>query len=178
MSRIGRQARRLKALMDDLLKLRQPVTLEDVMPVSLHEFCLNTLNEWKRGIQPAHEINFNITEDAKMMSINADLHRLSQALINLLNNAYEHTPPDGRIELRLEGAPTGEARLQVIDAGEGIPHDKLKSAFSPFYTTRPEGNGLGLNLVKRIVEQHDGSISLRNNGDRPGCTAEILLPPA
>jgi len=178
MSRIGRQAGRLKALMDDLLELRQPVTLEDVMPVSLHEFCLNTLNEWKSGIQPATEINFNITEDAKMMSINADLHRLSQALINLLNNAVEHTPPDGRIELRLDATPAGEARLQVIDAGEGIPHDKLKSAFNPFYTTRPEGNGLGLNLVKRIVEQHDGSVSLRNNGDRPGWTAEILLPPA
>lgn len=159
-----------------LLKLRQPVTLNGIAPVSLHDLCHNTIDEWKSGRQPEHEILLDMLEDIKTVSINADSFRLSQALTNLLNNAAEHTPSSGVIEFRVDLAPTGEARIRIIDEGEGIPPKHVEEVFNPLYTSRREGTGLGLNLVKRIVEQHDGCVSLCNNDGCPGCTAEVLLP--
>jgi signal transduction histidine kinase len=152
------------------------VAVERLEALPLGEFCRNTVGEWQSGSSPERGIVFHMADEAKALSIRGDAFRLSQALTNLLNNAAAHTPSAGSIEFRLEATPAGEARIRIVDAGEGIPPEKLEEVFSPFYTSRRGGTGLGLNLVRRIVEQHDGTVALYNNGDRPGCTAEILLP--
>ncbi len=177
LNRIGRQAGRLKVLMDDLLKLRQPVTLEDVKAVALDDLCRKGFDAWKNSEPLAHNIAFDVASDAKGLAVKADSYRLTQALTNLLNNAAEHTPSRGNIAFRIDIAPSGEARIRIVDEGEGIPPENADKVFRPFYTSRREGTGLGLSLVKRIVEQHDGTVTVHNNGDGPGCTAEVLLPP-
>jgi signal transduction histidine kinase len=67
------------------------------------------------------------------------------------------------------------AELSVSDRGPGIPEDKLKAVFEPFYTSKPEGMGMGLSIARTIVEAHDGSISAKNR-DHGGVSFRISLP--
>lgn len=89
--------------------------------------------------------------------------RLQQIVINLLNNAAEAMPRGGVIELMLNPTDAGAA-IEVRDNGPGIPPEILATIFKPFYTTKPEGSGLGLYLVKQIVDRHMGRIH---------CTSEV-----
>jgi signal transduction histidine kinase len=88
-----------------------------------------------------------------------DGFQLKQALLNLLLNALQATPPGGHVVVRTSG---GEDRLVVAvsDDGEGMSCETREKAFAPFFTTREEGTGLGLPLVRRIVEEHEGTIAV------------------
>jgi signal transduction histidine kinase len=66
--------------------------------------------------------------------------------------------------------------LRVTDQGSGIPSDVLPEVFKPFFTTRARGSGLGLSIVKNIIETHGGTINLINNAPPPGLTVEVMLP--
>jgi two-component system sensor histidine kinase BaeS len=108
-----------------------------------------------------------------------DPDRLEQALQNLAANALRHTPDGGAIALSAEVAG-GRLRLRVRDSGPGIHPDHLPLIFDRFYKADASrkasgGSGLGLSIVKAIVERHGGSISARNDG---GAVFEILLPRA
>lgn len=83
---------------------------------------------------------------------------ISQVLINLLLNALQATGGGGRVTLSLQGEG-GRALLRVTDTGSGMTAEQLGQAFSPFYTTKNDGTGLGLSTCLRIVEQHGGSLS-------------------
>ena len=106
-----------------------------------------------------------------------DSDRLEQALQNLAANALRHTPADGEILLRSSIAPDG-SMLIVRDTGPGIPAEHLPLIFDRFYKVDAArkaagGSGLGLSIVKAIVERHGGRISARNDN---GAVFEILLP--
>ena len=98
-----------------------------------------------------------------------DAQRLSHVVDNLLNNAIKYTPPEGAIDLRLwrEGE---RALLQVSDSGYGIPPDEIAGLFQPFHRGRSmaargiRGTGLGLLIVKEIVERHGGSVDVQSEG--------------
>ncbi len=66
--------------------------------------------------------------------------------------------------------------IWIVDEGTGIPEENLSKIFDPFFTTTRSGIGLGLSIVKTIVDQHNGTITIRNNTPSPGCTAEVRLP--
>ena len=110
-----------------------------------------------------------------------DAGRLEQALQNLAANAIRHTPEGGRIELRSE--PAGErVRISVRDSGPGIPPEHLPRVFDRFYKVDASrtgqsatGSGLGLSIVKAIVERHGGEVSAAN-ADGGGAVFELLLP--
>lgn len=111
--------------------------------------------------------------------IMADVPRLRQVLFNLLDNALKHTPAHRQIRFgyTLEAAT---ARLYFEDTGEGIPPEKLARIFDPYYRAgsdqyKTDGIGLGLTLVKWIVELHQGSISVESVPGK-GTTFRILLP--
>jgi two-component system sensor histidine kinase HydH len=86
---------------------------------------------------------------------------LGQAAMNLLLNAAEASPPGGVVRIAWSDA-AGRLRLIVADDGPGVPADLLDKIFNPFFTTKESGTGLGLAIVHRIVEAHDGAISVRN----------------
>ena len=94
-----------------------------------------------------------------------DAHRLEQALQNLASNALRHTPPGGRVSLSAERAD-GSVRIQVTDTGAGIPAEHLAHVFDRFYKADPSrsrsGSGLGLSIVKAIVERHGGTVSVQS----------------
>jgi signal transduction histidine kinase len=107
----------------------------------------------------------------------ADPDQLQQLLINLIRNAVEaalsnpQTPPE--VTAAWSKTPT-QAILQIIDTGPGLLNPS--NLFVPFYTTKPEGSGIGLVLAQQIASAHKGSITLTNNDLAPGCTAELRLP--
>jgi two-component system CheB/CheR fusion protein len=114
--------------------------------------------------------------------VDADSTRLEQIIWNLVNNALKFTPKDGRIELiarRVEDV----AQLDVIDSGIGLEEDNLHKVFDLFTqaenqhaTHQREGLGIGLSLVRQLVEAHGGSVDVRSEGIGNGCTFTIRLP--
>jgi len=120
--------------------------------------------------------------------VEGDRDRLTQVLDNLLGNAIKFSPPGSVITVRLRPAPeTGGATLDVIDQGIGIPADKLEHIFERFYQINygelspRSGAGLGLSIVKRILEAHGGAISVTSVegvGSTFTCTLPLCGPPA
>ena len=115
------------------------------------------------------------------LTIDADITRIAQVVANLLNNAAKYTPAGGRIALsvRQDGAM---AVITVLDSGVGIPADSLKSVFDMFkqverHMERAQGGlGIGLSLVRRLVEMHGGTVSAASAGAGQGSSFEVRLP--
>lgn len=111
-----------------------------------------------------------------------DAARLEQALQNVAANAIRHTPRGGRVTLRAEGSDDG-VRITVHDTGPGIPPEHLPRVFDRFYkvdasragTAVPSGSGLGLSIVRAIIEKHGGTVTASNVPDG-GALFELLLP--
>jgi len=119
--------------------------------------------------------------DESVAPLIADPERLSQVIANLITNAIKFTPAGGRVEVRLERAGT-LARIQVLDTGSGIHPEVLPNIFERFSTadrssTRAEGGlGLGLALVKDLVELHGGHVRAESPGALQGATFTVDLP--
>ncbi|QZH60365.1 HAMP domain-containing protein [Mycolicibacterium farcinogenes] len=113
-------------------------------------------------------------------SLWADPHRLAQILGNLLDNALRHTPAGGRVTLAATTGPGRNVTLTVTDTGEGIPAEHLSHVFERFYRADSArdrdhgGSGIGLAIVKALVEAHGGQITVSSSG--AGTTFTIILP--
>jgi signal transduction histidine kinase len=106
--------------------------------------------------------------------IMGDVPMLHQSLLNLLINALQAMPEGGHISvgIRAEG---GHARIEIEDAGQGIPADLSEKIWDPFFTTKDKVTGLGLGIVKNIIEAHGGSIRITNRVPK-GARVTIELP--
>ncbi|HEC18028.1 MAG TPA: HAMP domain-containing protein [Gammaproteobacteria bacterium] len=112
--------------------------------------------------------------------VKADAGRMRQLLHNLIRNAIESLAErsDGRVEIHLQEVEHGGQRcveIRIEDNGPGIPEDMLDTLFEPYATSKPKGSGLGLAVVKRIVEEHDGLLYAENRAEG-GARIVILLP--
>jgi signal transduction histidine kinase len=110
--------------------------------------------------------------------LRADADQLQQLLINLIRNAVEaalSSTAGARPEVSVAWSTTPtSAVVQVRDNGMGLMNPA--NLFVPFYTTKPEGSGIGLVLAQQIATAHKGSVTLYNNPDAAGCIAELRLP--
>jgi PAS domain S-box-containing protein len=168
------QVDRLTGLMQDLLDYARPAAIEPhLLPLSgvvarAAAACDPLLR--RRGV----ELRTVLPDGLPPLGIDCD--RLSQALINLLENAVQHSPEGGTVAVEAGLAPDGEAvELTVSDSGPGVAEEDLPHLFEPFFSRRVGGTGLGLSIVQRIVEEHGGSVSASN---RPGGGAllSVRLP--
>ena len=117
-----------------------------------------------------------ITPDA--LPILGDRIQLQQVILNLVVNgidAMRDAPSENRIIGIRTSRIEGFAELSVSDRGPGIPEDKLKAVFEPFYTSKAEGMGTGLSIARTIIEAHHGLISAKNR-DHGGASFRIRLP--
>jgi PAS domain S-box-containing protein len=182
-STMERQTQQLIALVDDLLdvsritrgklELRKcRVDLADIVQSAV-EASRPLINE---GDQ---ELEVHLPEQPVL--IEADPNRLAQVFANLLNNAAKYTPEKGRIRLTVE-RPKGEVVISVTDTGIGIPAGDLDRIFEMFaQIDRPPeksytGLGIGLTLVKSLVEMHGGTVDARSHGTNLGSTFTVKLP--
>jgi two-component system sensor histidine kinase HydH len=132
----------------------------------LVERTVSVLRPWARARGVAIE-----TQGDAATSIVADTDQVLQALLNLVHNAVQASPAGGRVTIRWEPTPAGAA-IDVTDTGPGFTAEALERACAPFFTTKADGTGLGLAIVKRIVEAHDGTVTVRNV---PGTGAGVRL---
>ena len=168
------QVDRLSQLMRDLLVIAKPVHREWLQQWRVGDVVAEAIGEWRiaHPKMPLRRLSFRIVRDGPVW---VDGSRMQQVLVNLLDNAAQHSAAETTIAVVVEHERE-RCRIAVRDAGSGVPAANLAQVFEPFFTTRRGGTGLGLSLVKSIVEQHGGSVSLRANEPEPGCTAEIVLP--
>lgn len=115
------------------------------------------------------------------LEIQVDEHRIAQVISNLLNNAAKYTPKGGSIRLDAEKAGD-EVRIAIKDSGIGIPDTEIERVFDMFAQVKDpldpsqSGLGIGLTLVKSLVEMHEGHVSVCSDGSGKGCTFTVLLP--
>jgi signal transduction histidine kinase len=107
----------------------------------------------------------------------ADREKLEGVLANAVANAVQSMGDAGVLRLGLSRRG-GRVALTVEDTGAGVPAGALPKLFTPFYTTKTTGTGLGLAYAKKVVEGMNGTIDLRNRADRPGAVLTVLLPRA
>jgi nitrogen fixation/metabolism regulation signal transduction histidine kinase len=112
-------------------------------------------------------------------AVRGDPAQLRQVIHNLLQNAQDALAdtPEPRIVIRSEAAEPGKVRFSVTDNGTGFPEHLMKRAFEPYVTTKPRGTGLGLVIVKKIVEEHGGDITIANVAPH-GARVSLTFPAA
>ena len=112
--------------------------------------------------------------------IQGDDYELQQAFVNLVLNALEAMGSDGRLTVTTETVGTNGApqiRITFNYTGVGIPPENMARLFEPFFTTKPSGTGLGLAITQRLIQEHQGTISVQSTPSQ-GTTFEIHLPAA
>ena len=106
--------------------------------------------------------------------------QIQQVLLNLLLNAIHavEQQPEGsrRIDIRAELDDSGTVQVSVRDSGQGIPTADMHRLFTPFYSTKPEGMGIGLAVCRNIIEWQDGRLWAESNQPKPGTTFRFTLP--
>jgi len=108
------------------------------------------------------------------VTVPGDSDQLDQLLINLVRNAVDAAlETEGKVEV---GWNVNGERVEVFVRDEGPGLHSTHNLFVPFFTTKPNGTGIGLALSRQIAEAHDGSLTLRNRDDRDGCEARLRLP--
>ena len=178
-----RQLSHMVRLVDDLLDLSRinsdKLELQR-QPVALSEVISQAVETVRPMIAAAgHELAIDLPEE--LMQLNADTVRLSQAFSNLLNNACKYTNPGGHISLSATHE-NGHVVVAIRDDGVGIPADLSPKIFDMFTQANHGlerhygGLGIGLALVKRLVEMHDGEVTAGANPVGPGSEFRVTLP--
>ncbi|MBU1196278.1 MAG: GHKL domain-containing protein [Proteobacteria bacterium] len=111
---------------------------------------------------------------SRLPEINADSAMLYQAFLNILLNAFQAMENKGCITIKIH-YNSGNMVINFLDDGKGIKEENLKKIWTPFFTTKDMGTGLGLGMVKNIIEAHHGTITITNTEPR-GANVEIVLP--
>jgi len=165
----------------DLAKIEAGKLQIDQAPVSADSLVENSLNMVRTAARKKNLI-LTHTEDGRVHSLVVDGRRIKQALVNLLANAIKFTPEGGRVGLEVIGDRTlNEARLTVWDTGIGIDESDLPKLFNPFVqidstlSRQYGGTGLGLALVKRMVELHGGRVEVTSTPEI-GSRFTLVLP--
>ena len=165
---IEEESERLGRFVGEFLDYARPASprREAVDPAKLFARCL-------QGQRLAgHKIDAEVTILEPAPHVAGDPDQLRRVLDNLLQNAWEAGGDGVRVKLEVHAAEGGRVTVRFEDNGPGIPDDELKTLFRPFHTTKDGGTGLGLALVHRIVEAHDGEIRVDSP---PGSGAAFTL---
>lgn len=160
---------RLQNLATNFLTYGRPPTdkLQEFNAVEvLHDVAEFLRSEFE---QPGMHIDLEIDPGLEDATIVMDRGKLRQVLLNLAENARHAMSEGGTLTLSLARDSDGWLRFTVADTGCGIPRERLAHIFNAFFSTKDDGNGLGLSIVKRIVESTGGTISVESEVDRGTC---------
>lgn len=180
---VGRQVQQMTRIVDDLLDVsritRGKVNLQ-MIPIDVSSIVAAAV-ETSRPLIESRRHQLKITLASEPLKVNADLTRMAQVLTNLLNNAAKYTDDGGEIFLSFE-RDGSEAKISVRDNGTGIPADILPTVFDLFTQAdrtadRSQGGlGIGLTLVRSLVEMHGGSVFATSDGPGRGSEFSLRLP--
>jgi signal transduction histidine kinase len=172
---IEKEIRRLDEVVQGFLRFTRPedLRLQPVLVSHVFDEILPILapEAQKNGIRIAQDCN------ASVPPINGDAAMLRQALLNLAMNACQAMPNGGTLRLTCAAASGRRVEVRIEDSGVGIPPEHLGKIFDLYFTTKDHGTGVGLSMVYRIVQLHDGEIEVQSTPGR-GTTFKVLLPRA
>jgi two-component system, NtrC family, sensor histidine kinase HydH len=168
---VSSEISRMETILNEYLSFSRP--LEDLNPESFDVTALgkDVLNVLAGR---ADQAGVTLALEGNATQVQGDPRRLKEALINLVANAIEATPTGGNVQLRVKNGG-GTITLEVKDSGRGITPDDLERLGTSFFTTRPNGTGLGVVLAQGVITQHGGSLSYASRVGH-GTTATISLP--
>lgn len=138
-------------------------------PVNMTE-TIHALTQMIQPICLMQGITLVLELSAHSVFVLGDHEQLSQALLSLLNNAFEASPKGGQVIIRI-GEHESYVRISVIDNGPGIPENLRHRVLDPFFTTQDEGTGLGLTIAQQIILAHHGNLHF----SVPSCGTEVLI---
>lgn len=168
---VNEQLQRIQTILRELIDFSRPASRERIwtnVETIVHQ-ALNIAKYYKRT--RGKTITTELSVDLPGIYVVQD--QLVQAVLNLVLNAIDATPPGGHITIAA-AIEDGELRLRVRDDGPGIRPEDQARLFQPYFTTKPHGTGLGLFVTKRLVEEHQGRVSFRS---APGQTEFCIALP-
>jgi signal transduction histidine kinase len=171
LSVVASEIGRMETILNEYLSFSRP--LEDIRPepIDLAALARDVLD-----VLDGRAVGGGVTLslEGNAAPVVGDPRRLKEALINLVSNAIEATPSGGTVALRIENRADGVV-VEVTDSGRGIKPDDLERLGTSFFTTRPNGTGLGVVLAQGVIAQHGGSLAYASTLGK-GTTATITLP--
>jgi signal transduction histidine kinase len=168
---VASEISRMETILREYLSFSRP--LEDIRPEAID---LNALARDVLDVLDGRAVGAGVSLalEGSAPRVQGDPRRLKEALINIVSNAIEATPSGGSVALRVRGSAAG-VQLEVADSGRGIAPEDLERLGTSFFTTRPNGTGLGVVLAQGVITQHGGSLAYASTVGR-GTTATISLP--
>jgi signal transduction histidine kinase len=119
--------------------------------------------------------------EPNLPKLQLDANHAEQIFMGLVTNALEATPKGGRVSIRTsilkDNGSTTSINVSIEDTGEGIPVDSRERVFEPFFSTKPDGTGIGLPLAKKFVERNRGKITI-SEGSSGGARFDVMFPVA
>jgi signal transduction histidine kinase len=170
---ISQEIKRLDLVLNGFLKFARPDELK-LQPVHLAAVISDivtsvTLEAQHLGVTVKHECPFDLPP------INADPGMLRQALLNLALNGCQAMPDGGTLRIVCRAASRGRVEIDIEDSGVGIAPQNLQKIFDLYFTTKEKGSGIGLSMVYRIVQLHDGEVEVQSTPGR-GTRFRLIFP--
>ena len=157
---IIKETDKMESMTKDMLDFSKPLTL-NLIQGNFDTIVQDSLTKLEEATL-RHNVAIEYRSHPDVVNISVDTLRLEQVIINLVLNAIESSTEGGTVAVTLSPSPKGLI-LDVSDSGCGIPFAKRQKVFNPFFTTKKEGTGLGLPIVKKIVEAHGWSLQILDN---------------
>jgi len=149
------------------------INIEPIIQSVVEDY--NSIQKLKKNIKINYENNGN-----KKYTINGIENRIEQIIANLLDNSISFCKEDENIYVNISNTVDKKILVKIVDDGQGFKEKDTSKIFKRFYSNRPdkfgEHSGLGLNIVKNLVDLHDGEIVASNRLDREGAIVEIRFP--
>lgn len=168
---IQSEVTRMEAILRDYLSFSRPLDILRPQPVPLRALVDEVIAVLEAR---ASGLKVRLTSSGAGSTVEGDPRRLKEALLNLVTNALEATPPGGSVNVDVQPTELG-AKLVVRDTGRGIGAEDLQRLGTPFFTLREGGTGLGVVLVRAVVHQHGGDVRYESQPNK-GTIVTVTLP--
>jgi len=184
---IIKEVDRINFLVQELLDLARP---RDCVfsPSNIHQILDDVLRLMEKNLRDQN-IRVNREFDPSLPPLKVDPTRIQQVFLNLLSNAMDAISEGGDLTVATQfilnfhsdrpvvsERRSGMVLIEFKDTGAGLEESDAERLFTPFFTTKKSGSGLGLAVSYKIVQEHGGTIELINRNDGPGCSAQVYLP--
>ncbi len=160
---IIQETEKMERMIRDMLDFSKPLIL-NLVRGDLDAIIRNSLTKVEEAAKKKN-VSIEYEPNTDVIDIKFDCMRLEQVIVNLLQNGIEASPEGGTVTMTLLFKSPGNLILDVSDNGSGIPLFKRQQIFDPFFTTKKEGTGLGLPIVKKIVNAHGWSLQILDNSN-------------
>jgi two-component system sensor histidine kinase HydH len=164
---------RLNRVVTELIEYARPSHIA-ARKTDLGELVEHSLSLIRHDLDAA-QVRVEVDIPETIAEVFLDPDRMQQCLLNIYLNAVQAMPEGGTLGIQGFRAEDGRTGLRISDSGRGIPKEDLSKIFDPYYTTKNQGTGLGLAMVLKIVEAHEGEIEVASH-EGQGTVFTILLP--